>query len=209
VLGQARSNIFFFHGMFLCDQPIAHNMREYRRVMREAIGDEFAINKSFTQNPSVFETVAFATRKQIFRENLAWLKKRLPGFVIALENDFVGVGSGLQRPQEIHELVDNLWLDVGHFWCSSLLHQFNWTEESLKLISKKNIVGVHLNHNFSQPGDAPEELRDSHAHLYSEAPQDLRPIVRALRDKGVERFCLEIVGGDIKDVETLLSWLEA
>jgi hypothetical protein len=209
VVEEARSNIFFFHGMFFCDKPIEHNMREYRRVMLAAMGDEFSVDQSFTQSPRVFETAAFAARKQIFRENLAWLKKRLPGMVVALENDFVGVGSGLQRPQELHELVENLWFDVGHFWCSSLLHKFDWTAESLRLIAEKNIVGVHLNHNFSQPDDTPGELRDSHGHLYSEAPQDLRPVVRALRDKGVERFCLEIVGGDIKDVETLLNWLGA
>ncbi len=209
VLQRARSNILFFHGFFMCDNPIEHNMRDYRRVMISAMGNEFAYGDSIVQNPNAFNTASFAARKIIFQENMEWLQKRLPEIIVACENDFVGIGSGLQRPQEILELVNNVWFDTGHFWVSSLLHGFDFEKSALDIIGKKNIVGVHLHHNFSTQSDVPEQLRDSHAHLYEAAPQNLAPLVRAMRDKGVPRFCLEIVNGNLRDIEVLLGWLKS
>lgn len=207
VLRDAKTNVFFFHGFFLADTPIVHNMRDYRRVMIDAVGADYVCGNSINQQPAALETAAFAARKQIFRENLEWLQKRLPEYVVALENDYTAIGNGLQRPQEIGELVNNLWLDTGHFWVSSLMHKFDFQECAIQLIEQKNVVGVHLHHNFSTPQHSYEEFRDSHGHLYQAAPQNLAPIVKALRKKGCPRYCIEVGNGDIRDVEILLNWL--
>jgi hypothetical protein len=207
VLKAARTNVFFFHGFFLTDKPIVHNMRDYRGVMINAVGPDFVCGNSYNQSPKALETTSYAARKFIFKENLEWLQNRLPDYVVALENDYTAIGNGLQRPQEILELVDNVWFDFGHFWVSALMHGFDFETAALDIIRRKNIVGVHLNHNFSIREHGHEGFRDSHGHFYDDSPMDLKPIVKALREKGCPRYCLEIVGGDARDVEIFLSWL--
>jgi hypothetical protein len=208
VLKLARTNVFFFHGFFLTDKLIEHNMRDYRRVMMNAVGADFVCGNSYNQSPAALQTGSYAMRKRIFRENLEWLQKRLPDYVVALENDYTAIGNGLQRPQEICELVDNVWFDVGHFWVSSLMHEFDFEREAISLIQKKNIVGVHLNHNFSLPEHGNEGFRDSHGHFYERSMQNLKPILKALKEKKCPRYCLEIINGDARDVEIFLEWMK-
>ena len=119
------------------------------------------------------------------------------------------MGSGLQRPQEIHEFIDPLWFDLGHFWCSSLLHGFDYYEECERVAAAKDIVGVHINHNFMTQSTPKESIRDSHGHIYEPSAQELGPVVRGLLSRGVDLFTLEIVDGDENDMKRFFEWVKA
>ena len=201
------TNLLFFHGLFMTGKPIPHDMINYRKTIMSNIPEKYRLNDSFIMDPKYFDSDDFEIYKIIFKNNYAELQKRFPDFKIALENDFVGVGSGLQRPKEILELTDDLWFDAGHLWCSSLLHNFDFYEASHEIISKKNIVGVHLNHNLMDSSTEKTKIRDSHTHLYFESRQNLKPLIKELQKKGLTSFTLEIEDGDIEDVKILLNWL--
>jgi len=204
------TDLLFFHGFFMTDTPIIQDMKNYRRTIRKGIGEQYCLNGSFIMDPAFFSTDMFYQYKEVFRTHFAKLKNDLKSknITIAQENDFVGIGSGLQRPQEIHELIDNLWFDLGHFWTSSLLHGFDYHEEAFRLIDSKNIVGVHLNHNLIKKGTPHEQIRDSHAHFKLESEINLGPIVRKLFEKNVPIITLEIVDGDIDDIKQLFKWID-
>jgi hypothetical protein len=201
------SDLIFFHGFFMADTPIVHDMKNYRKVMQQCIGQQYALNNSFIMNPAIFTTDQFAEYKKRVGENLSRLKEQFPHKVISLENDFPGMGSGLQRPEEIHDLIENLWFDLGHFWCSSLLHSFDFQQETFRLIEEKRIVGVHLNHNLCTKETPHERLSDSHTHFYNKSDMNLKPLIRKLVDKGVSSLTVEIVDGDIEDVRILMDWI--
>jgi uncharacterized protein YciU (UPF0263 family) len=205
--GEWNTDIVFFHGFFMTETPIVHDMKNYRSTMLNSIGRAFSLNNSFIMNPAIFETDLYMRYKMTFVKNYKRIVELFPDRIISLENDFTGIGSGLQRPAEIHELVDNLWFDLGHFWCSSLLHGFDFHEEAYRIIDKKKIVGVHLNHNLIRKGARPESIHDSHTHFYMESDMNLAPVVRKLAERGVDSLTLEIVDGDIDDVKILLDWL--
>ncbi len=204
------TDILFFHGFFMTETPIVQDMKNYRKTIRKSIGENYCLNKSFIMDPVFFTTDTFTKYKETFRSYYQKLKDDYASknLKIALENDFVGIGSGLQRPAEIHELIDNLWFDLGHFWTSSLLHDFDFQEEASRIIDTKSIVGVHLNHNLVKQGFPKEQIRDSHAHFYMESEMNLAPIVRKLFEKQVGIITLEIVDGDIEDVKLLLDWIK-
>jgi hypothetical protein len=206
-LKDLKTDIFFFHGFFMTDKPIVHDMKNYRKTIKTGMGDDFSLNGSFIMDPRFFDTERFAQYKEVFKGNLSKLKSEWPDFIISLENDFPGVGSGLQRPAEIHELIDNLWFDLGHFWTSSLLHGFDFHEEANRLLDEKNITGIHLNHNLVKKSSKKELICDSHTHFYLESEMNLAPIVQKIFDKKVGIVVLEILDGDIKDLEVLFSWL--
>jgi hypothetical protein len=201
------TDILFFHGFFMTQKPLVHDMKNYRRTMAAGIGEEFCLNGTFIMNPLLFESEIYKSYLNTFAANLLKMKSLFPDMQLALENDFVGIGSGLQRPQEIHEFVDPLWFDLGHFWCASLLHGFDYYEECGKIAEEKTIVGVHINHNFMTADTPKEKLSDSHAHIYEKSEQNLGPVIQQLLDRGTERFTLEIVDGNEKDMETFFSWL--
>ncbi|HPG30987.1 MAG TPA: hypothetical protein PKY81_10280 [bacterium] len=201
------ADLLFFHGFFMTGKLIPHDMINYRKTIKSHIPEKYRLNDSFIMNPEYFDSDEFENYKTIFKKNYAELQKQFPDFKIALENDFVGVGSGLQRPQEILELTDNLWFDAGHLWCSSLLHNFDFYEASYEIISKKNIVGVHLNHNLMDSSTEKIKIRDSHTHLYCKNSQNLKPVIKTLLNNGIQRYTLEIEDGDIEDVKILASWL--
>ena len=177
--------------------------------MAAGIGDSFRLNDSFIMNPAVFQTGLYLEYKTRFAQNFTKLKSMFPHLRVALENDFVGMGSGLQRPQEIHEFIDPLWFDLGHFWCSSLLHGFDYYEECERIAASKEIVGVHINHNFMTADTPKEMIRDSHGHIYEPSAQNLGPVVRDLLEKGVDLFTLEIVDGDSSDLRRFFEWIGA
>ncbi len=201
------SDLIFFHGFFMADTPIAHDMKNYRRVMKQCIGTEYALNSSFIMNPAMFTTDQYFQFKSRFSDNFSRLKADFPHKIISLENDFPGMGSGLQRPEEIHGLIENLWFDLGHFWCSSLLHSFDFQEASFRIIDEKKLTGVHLNHNLCTHETPLERLGDSHTHFYHHSDMNLKPVIRKLIDKGVNSLTLEIIDGDIDDVRILIDWI--
>lgn len=207
-LGMFGTDLFFFHGFFLTEKPIVHDMKNYRAAMREGIGPEYSLRGSFIMDPVFFETDQYRAMRENFRKNLAATKGLFPGLTVALENDFVGIGSGLQRPQEIVELIDDLWFDTGHFWCASLVHKFDFHEECRRVMDSVRVHGVHINHNLMTSADPLETIRDSHAHLYEPSGQNLKPIVRDIRERNIERLTLEIIDGDIEDLKILLGWLD-
>lgn len=206
-LKMVNTDIFFFHGFFMTDKPIVHDMKNYRKTMFDGIGKKFSLNNSFIMNPDYFETDEYLLYKDNFKTNLEIIKSRFQEYDIVLENDFVGIGSGLQRPKEIIELIDNLWFDLGHFWCSSLLHKFDYYEMADYLIENKKIYGVHINHNLMKHSDRLEDIKDSHTHLYEKSEQNLKPLLRKLLDRGNKIFTLEIIDGDLDDIKILLDYL--
>jgi hypothetical protein len=201
------TDILFFHGFFMTDKPIPHDMKNYRRTIRAAIGDAYSLNNSFVMDPAIFYTEDFLRYKEIFRNNLQKVTAMFPDFTIALENDFPLIGGGLQRPCEIHQLIDNLWFDLGHFWCASLVHKFDFYQETDRILDEKNIVGYHLNHNLSGKDTAKDKIKDSHTHLYLESEMDLKPIVRKIFEKSSGIVVLEILDGNIHDLEVLFDWI--
>jgi len=208
-LEQFQTNLLFFHGFFMTETPMIQDMKNYRNAIRKGMGEEYSLNKSFIMNPDFFRTDIFTQFTETFREHYLKLKEdyKDKGLVIAQENDFPGIGSGLQRPLEIHDLVDNLWFDLGHFWASSLLHEFDFHGEANRIIDTKNIVGVHLNHNLIKKESPKEQIRDSHEHFYRESEMNLAPLVRRLAEKKIEIITLEIVNGDIEDIKKLFDWI--
>lgn len=207
-LSQLNTDLFFFHGFFMTDRPIIHDMKNYRKTIRAGIGDQYCLKGSFIMDPGIFSTESFTRYRQSFQSNLSRVKEMYNNFTIALENDFPGIGSGLQRPEEIHDLIENLWFDLGHFWCSAMLHGFDFQEESMKILQQKNIVGYHLNHNLVKSSTPKEMIRDSHTHFYLESEMNLKPIVRKIFEINKGVVVLEIVDGDLKDLEILFDWLE-
>lgn len=207
-LSLLKTTIFFFHGFFMTEKPIVHDMKNYRKTIRAGIGDDYCLKGSFIMDPRFFETNAFLRYKETFKVNLQKVKQIHKDLQVTLENDFPGIGSGLQRPSEIHELIDNLWFDLGHFWCSSRLHGFDFHEESLRLLDEKNILGYHLNHNLVKKTTNKEMIRDSHTHFYLESEMNLKPIVRRIFEKNDGIVVLEIVDGDIGDLKVLFDWVK-
>jgi hypothetical protein len=206
-LDMAGTKIFFFHGFFLTKEPIIHDMKNYRATMKNIFGNTYSLNNSFIMSPDIFSTGLFEEYRKSFIKNLALIKERYKDYTITLENDFAGIGSGLQRPEEILTLVDNVWFDIGHLWTSALLHEFDFYEAADRITDEKNIVGIHINHNHMKKTDRREDIKDSHDHIYIKTEQHLKPLIQRLQKKGVTLFTLEILDGDIKDIETLLNWL--
>jgi hypothetical protein len=206
-LGAFGTDLFFFHGFFLTDKPILHDMKNYRRAMAASIGPGFSLNGTFIMDPAFFGTERYAAMKENFRKNLLLAKDLYPGLTVAVENDFVGIGSGLQRPREIIELARDLWFDTGHFWCASLVHGFDFYEETARVLDSVRVHGVHVNNNLMTSRDPRESIQDSHTHLYIESEQRLKPVVRSIADRGIPRLTLEIVDGDTRDLEIILDWL--
>lgn len=206
-LTDLRTNILFFHGFFMTDRPIVHDMKNYRRTIRAAIGDAYSLNNSFVMDPAIFDTEEFLRFKGIFRDNLKRVTSMYNDFTVALENDFPLIGGGLQRPSEIHQLIDNLWFDLGHFWCASLVHGFDFQQEAGRILDEKNIVGYHLNHNLSCKNTPKDKIKDSHTHFYLESEMNLKPIVRRIFEKNSGVVVLEILNGDIHDLEVLFDWI--
>lgn len=201
------TDILFFHGFFMTDKPIVHDMKNYRRTIRAAIGDAYCLNNSFVMDPGIFDTEDFLRYKEIFRNNLSKVTTMYRDFTVALENDFPLIGGGLQRPSEIHQLIDNLWFDLGHFWCASLVHGFDFQQESAKILDEKSIVGYHLNHNLSGRDTPKDKIKDSHTHFYLESEMNLKPIVRRIFEKNSGVMVLEILDGDVHDLEVLFDWI--
>lgn len=201
------SDIFFFHGFFLTSRPLKQDMKHYRKSIASQLPEHYSLNRSFMMNPECFKTDDYVAYRDVFLKNLANLQKVFPQLQVTLENDFVGIGSGYQRPQEILDTPAPLWFDLGHFWCSSLLHGFDFYEMAEEIIRTKTIPGVHLNHNLMTRAHAPEKLMDSHTHLYRPSQQNLRPLIRKMRDRGIDRYTLEIVDGDSEDLKILLDWV--
>ncbi len=202
-----KTPIFFFHGFFMTDKPIIHDMKNYRKSIKAAIGEDYCLNGSFIMDPEIFITEVFLRYKENFRNNLKKVTSIYSGFTLALENDFPLIGGGLQRPQEIHELIDNLWLDLGHLWSASLVHGFDFQEESMRMLNEKNIVGYHLNHNFSSKDTPKDKIRDSHSHFYLQSEMNLKPLVQRIFEKNSGILVLEIIDGDVHDLQTLFDWL--
>jgi len=206
LLKKFRTNIFFFHGFFLTNELIKHNMQHYRRVMRESIPAKYSLENSFIMNPEIFDTPEFNDFENRFINNLSRLKIDFSDVILALENDFPGIGSGLQRPKEIKKHIDNLWLDLGHLWCSALLHNFDFYAVIDELIATKNICGVHINHNLSDNQTLKTKIIDTHSHIYTPCAQNLKPVIRKLINANIKLLTLEIVDGDILDIKTLVDW---
>jgi sugar phosphate isomerase/epimerase len=207
VLDRARTDTFFFHGFFLTEQPITHDMSRYREVVGAAMGNGIALGDSFIMNPRIYSSELYRQHKALLTENFAWLQKHLPHLTVALENDYPGLGTALQRPEDIIGTIPNLWLDLGHLWVSSLVHGFNYYRAIDELVANTNIVGVHVNHNFSTPSMPVEELRDSHGHLYLPSPQQLKDVMQKLRRINVPIITLEVVDGDLNDLKVLIDWI--
>jgi hypothetical protein len=201
------TDILFFHGFFMTDKLIVHDMKNYRRTIRAAIGDAYCLNNSFVMDPGIFDTEDFLRYKEIFRCNLQKVTAMYHDFTVALENDFPLIGGGLQRPSEIHELIDNLWFDLGHFWCASLVHGFDFQQESGRILDEKKIAGYHLNHNLSGRDTPKDKINDSHTHFYLESEMNLKPIVRRIFEKNSGVVVLEILNGDLHDLEVLFDWI--
>ena len=201
------TRVLFFHGLFMTEKPILHDMKNYRKTMADSIDSKYCLNSSFIMNPEYFKTEEYQKYKDIFVVNYNKIIKDFSNYIVAIENDFVGIGSGLQRFEEIIELIENLWFDLGHFWCASLVHDFDFYEKSFEIIEKKSIIGVHINHNLMSKKDKKEDIKDSHSHLYIETSQNLKPLVRKLYEKKVNIFTLEILDGDINDIKILVNWL--
>ncbi|MDD5066843.1 MAG: hypothetical protein PHF84_07320 [bacterium] len=206
-LERAGTRLLFFHGFFMTEEMILHDMKNYRKTMQDNIPEKYSYNRSFIMNPEFFDTEEFRKYRQTFIRNYEKARNLYPDYIICLENDFTGIGSGLQRPREIFELVHDLWFDLGHFWCSSLLFGFDYYEMCDRIIREKKIHGVHINHNLMNSRTKIEDLKDSHTHLHVKSDQDLGPVIRKLRDKGVEVFTLEILDGDIEDMKILYDWI--
>ncbi len=201
------TRLFFFHGFFLSPRIMRQDMQHYRKTIAAQISPQYSFNRSFIMNPECFETDEYRAYKTQFRKNLEQLQSGFPDYEIALENDFVGIGSGFQRPQELLETPVALWFDLGHFWCASLLHRFDFYEMADELIHHKTIPGVHLNHNLMTRDHPWEGLMDSHTHLYTPSQQNLKPLIRKMVKAKIERFTLEIVNGDIQDLKILVDWI--
>lgn len=206
-LTDLRTDILFFHGFFMTDKPIVHDMKNYRRTIKDAIGDAYSLNNSFVMDPGIFDTEVFLRYKEIFRCNLQKVTSMCSDFTVALENDFPLIGGGLQRPSEIHQLIDNLWFDLGHFWCASLVHGFDFQQEAGRILDEKSIVGYHLNHNLSGRDTPKDKIKDSHTHFYLESEMNLKPIVRRIFEKNSGVMVLEILDGDVHDLEVLFDWI--
>ncbi|HRU45383.1 MAG TPA: hypothetical protein P5322_12785, partial [Spirochaetota bacterium] len=199
--------LFFFHGFFMANEPIVMDMNNYRKVIRKGVGEDLCYKGSFIMNPELFDTDIFNRYKETFLRNYKMLKEENKDFIISLENDFVGIGSGLQRPREILELIENLYFDIGHFWTSSLLHKFDYYEAASEIIQKKNITGCHIQRSLIGKSVPLEKIYDTHSHIYLESEQDVQKIVRMLANKGIEKFTLEIIDGDLKDIETFIDYI--
>lgn len=199
--------LFFFHGFFMTNEPIVMDMNNYRKVIRKGVGEDFCYKGSFIMNPEFFDTDIFNSYKETFLRNYNLLKNENKDFIISLENDFVGIGSGLQRPREILEIIDDLYFDVGHFWTSSLLHKFDYNETASEIIQKKNITGCHIQRSLISKSVPLEKIYDTHSHLYIASEHDVRKTVKTLADKGTQKFTLEIIDGDLKDIETFIDYL--
>jgi len=199
--------LFFFHGFFMANEQIVMDMNNYRKVIRKGVGEDLCYKGSFIMNPELFDTDIFNRYKETFSRNYKMLREENKDFIISLENDFVGIGSGLQRPREILELIENLYFDIGHFWTSSLLHKFDYYEAASEIIQKKNITGCHIQRSLIGKSVPLEKIYDTHSHIYLESEQDVQKIVRMLANKGIEKFTLEIIDGDLKDIETFIDYI--
>ncbi len=202
------TNIFFFHGFFMTDKPIENNMHNYKKMLTDSIPGEYRIGNSIVMNPKFLDTPKFQEYKNTFKINYKKLKSLYPELIVTIENDYPGIGSGFQRINDIKECIDNLWFDIGHLWCSSILHEFDFYKAADELISDMNIIGVHLNHNLTPQNAPKDQIYDSHTHLYAETEQNLKPVIKNLLKKRVEIFTLEIRDGDIEDVKILIDWLQ-
>ncbi len=201
------TDIFFFHGFFMTKKVIKNDMQNYRKMLVDSMPAEYKIGDSIVMNPKFLDTREFEEYKIFFKNNYKKLITLYPNFIVGIENDYPGIGSGFQRVKDIKECIDNLWFDIGHLWCSSILHEFNFYEAAYDIIESMNIIGVHLNHNLTPMSADKDKIYDSHTHLYAETEQNLKKIMINLAKKGVDLFTLEIIDGDIDDVKILTDWL--
>ena len=119
-LNDLNTDLFFFHGFFMTEKPIVHDMKNYRRTIREGIGDSYCLNGSFIMEPTFFNTDTFQKYKTIFQKNFTNFKQRYSDFTIALENDFpVSVADCKDLPKSTSLLIIS-----GLIWGISGQHHF-------------------------------------------------------------------------------------
>ncbi|MFH1544782.1 MAG: hypothetical protein ABIE23_01670 [archaeon] len=193
-----------FHGFYMTEIELPNIPGKTWDSIQKSVPKEFT-EKSFPEK-SFFESSYFKELFERALSNLELVKDSKP--VACVENDAAFVGLGLQRPQEIKKVNVPLCFDLGHFWSSSLIHEFDLYKELKGIAKKLEIHASHLQLNEFTALSPKKEVFDTHNHLYCNPSIDLKKVIEILVEANCNNFVLEILEADKKDLEVLIGILK-
>lgn len=190
-----------FHGFFMTQKPIKNDPNNYGKVLRDAIDDKYRLDNTRVMDPRYLETEEFKNCQNTVKEHMKQLRALYPEYILCLENDFPGIGNGNQTSGHLMYLGCPIWLDTGHLWASSILHQFDYYQELDKVCKQCQVIGVHLNTNRTPLNwnlKCPDG--DTHSHFSREYDMDMDRIIAILKKNQITHFTIEIEDGNLEDV---------
>lgn len=186
----------FGHGKSFnqCMEPI------YRPELARYPGKNY--NRDFTDEPE------FAARYDLLRENMALVRRRYPGFLICLENDYPAYGGINMFFGDMIRLDTPLCLDTGHLWITA--HQAGHDfQQEVKTGADSGLLRMCHLHSSSYTSAIPaDQWSDGHKRLTLVNPEmDLPRAFRTLVHSGLDFFVLEIADADVEELQIMKQWM--
>ena len=200
-----------FHSALMCDfspEAFGHG-KSYDECMRPVYRPEFArypglrFNSDFTHEPE------FRQRMELQKENLRLVRKRFPGFLICIENDFPAYTGMNMFFRDMVRLDSPLCLDTGHLWITVHQAGIDFQQEVETAAASGLLRMCHLHSSPYTSAVQADQWSDGHRKLTLDNPEmDLPRAVRTMAASGLEFFVLEIADADRDDLEILKQWLD-
>ena len=97
-------------------------------------------------------------------------------------------------------------VDLGHLWISSLIHQFDFLKEIIRIAETGRVISTHI-HNNRSVLKPKHYIEDEHAPL-SNGVIPLREAVHILYEKGVKNYVIESIKSAEDNLKNLAGYLK-
>lgn len=199
-----------FHAALMSDiapEAFGHG-KSFDQCMKPIYRPELArypekkFNRDFAAEPE------FAMRYELLRNNMALIRKRFPGFLICLENDFPAYTEMDMFFRDMVRLDTPLCLDTGHLWISTHQAGIDFQQEVKAAADSGLLRMCHLHSSIYTSAIPADQWSDGHKRLTLVNPEmDLPRAFRTLVHGGLEFFVLEIADADVEELQIMKQWM--
>ena len=206
VMQSLKCNVALFHGFFMTLRPIKNDPNKYNKVFRDAIDKKYRLNTTRVMDPKFLVTEEFRNYQNTVKTNMKQLRERYSSYILCMENDFPGIGNGNQTPEHMIYLDCPIWLDTGHLWASAILNKFDFYQGLESVCKNCQVIGVHLNTNRTALNwNLKYPDGDTHSHFSKKYDMNMDKIISILKKNHINHFTIEIIDGDVEDINFLIE----